>query len=504
MHTDDQSLPDADTLYERAPCALMITDKSGLILRANTTFCEWLGYTKEQLLGQRKMQEMLTIGGRIFHQTHWAPLLEMQRYVSEIKLEFLTSDGQKLPMVLNATRREHATGSFDEVSAFVVIERHRFEQEVLISKRQAEEALEAHLALQRNLSVADARLRVALESAQMHVWDVDPVTLERRYDESVAQLLGYTSAVVVSSFYYSSFIEPLDLHREAELFSAAIQSVAQEYRCIYRLNGIDGVQRTVLSTGRAAFDPDNKLVQFVGILQDITDVKREQAAAEDRALFAEQMIGIVSHDLRNPLSVVSMATEMLERQGLSPKQQKFVRHAHEAAQRARRLINDLLDFTQARIGQGIGVTKAPTDLHLLIGGTVEQLRIVHPNRDFVHSINGQGVCLADADRIVQLAGNLISNAIAYGAIDRPVTVTSAITEKRFELTVHNWGKPIPPDTLATVFRPMTRGVNLPHDTRSIGLGLFIVSEIVKAHGGTIYVTSTHGAGTTFKASFPLY
>ncbi|WP_283180444.1 HAMP domain-containing sensor histidine kinase [Pseudomonas sp. PMCC200344] len=196
-----------------------------------------------------------------------------------------------------------------------------------------------------------------------------------------------------------------------------------------------------------------------------------------------------------PLSVISMATEMLERQGLTPKQQKFVRHAHDAAQRARWLIIDLLDFTQVRIGRGIGVTKATTNLHLLIAGAVEQLRIVYPKRELVHSTHGQGLCIADGDRLAQLAGNLISNAVAYGAGDRPVTVTSSITELGFELMAHNWGTPIPPDVLATVFSPMTRGVNLPQDTRSVGLGLFIVSKIVKAHGGTVSVTST------FKAIF---
>lgn len=503
MGANDDPLPDVDVLYEHAPCALIITSKAGLILRANATFCEWLGYSKDQLVGRRKLQELLTIGGRIFHQTHWMPLLEMQRSICEVKLEFATSEGKKLPMILNATRREHLGGIFDEVCAFVVIERHRFEQEVLISKRQAEESLEAHLALQRDLSVADARLRVALESAKMHVWDVDPVTLERRYDNSVAQLLGYPSNQDVSASVYSDLIDPNDRPREAELFSAALGSVAQEYRCTYRLNGVDGVQRTVLSTGRAAFDPNNKLVQFVGILHDITDVKREQAAAEDRALFSEQMIGIVSHDLRNPLSVISMATEVLERNDLSPKQQQLVRHTQEAAQRARRLINDLLDFTQARIGRGIGVTKTTIDLHLLIAAAVEQLRIVYPKREFLHSINGQGLCMADSDRLTQLAGNLISNAVTYGAVDRPVTVTSSITEQGFELVVHNWGTPIPPDFLATVFSPMTRGVNLAQDSRSVGLGLFIVREIVKAHGGTVSVSSTIESGTAFMATFPL-
>lgn len=95
MQADADSLPGADSLYEYAPCALIVTSKAGVILRVNTTFCEWLGYPKDQLIGRRKLQELLTIGGRIFHQTHWIPLLEMQGSISEVKLEFATSDGKK-------------------------------------------------------------------------------------------------------------------------------------------------------------------------------------------------------------------------------------------------------------------------------------------------------------------------------------------------------------------------------------------------------------------------
>lgn len=118
-------------------------------------------------------------------------------------------------------------------------------------------------------------------------------------------------------------------------------------------------------------------------------------------------------------------------------------------------------------------------------------------------MQGNGLYIAEGDRQAQLTGNLISNAITYGAEDRPVTVTSSITALGFELMVYNWGSPIPPDFLATVFSPMTRGVNLLQDTRSVGLGLFIVSEIGKAHGGMVSVTSKIDVGTTFKATFPL-
>src|SRR5690349_3871179 len=100
-------LPDANALFEDAPCGLLLTDANGTIRRANRTFCRQTGLPAEELAGKRRIQELLTMGGRIFHQTHWAPLLQMQGSVAEIKLDVVHRDGRTLPMVMNVVRRHH-------------------------------------------------------------------------------------------------------------------------------------------------------------------------------------------------------------------------------------------------------------------------------------------------------------------------------------------------------------------------------------------------------------
>lgn len=496
------SLADADVLYQNAPCALMVTDATGLILKANQTFCGWLGYTADELVGHYRLQDFLTVGGRIFHQTHWAPLLEMQRSVAEVKLDLKTHDGNVVPMVFNATRRVHHGQVLDEVSAFIVAQRHRFEQDLLLAKRQAEETLEEHLALERELSVADARLRVAQESAQLYVWEVDPRTLTCLYDDQVARLLGFDSAQPVSMGAYRSFIDPQDLSREALVFDDALKSSGHEYRCVYCLNGVDGLQRTVLSTGRGVFDRHGNLLQFVGVLHDITEVSRQRIMAEDRALFAEQMIGIVSHDLRNPLQVVSMAAQYLQGLEVPARQATMLGHIRDATQRAQKLINDLLDFTQARIGQGLTLRRIPIDLNRGIAQGIDSLRLLYPGREIRFVPMAEVQSHADPDRLNQLVGNLISNAMAYGDERTPVTVTTRADHYGFEIAIHNFGRAIPPALLASIFLPMTRGAEVNREVRSVGLGLFIVSEIAKAHGGSVVVKSSAEGGTTFTARFP--
>jgi sigma-B regulation protein RsbU (phosphoserine phosphatase) len=380
-------LPPDDALYEDAPCGLLVTSRDGTIRRVNGTFCRWIGHEAGALVGRRRLQELLTMGGRIFHQTHWVPLLQMQGSIAEVKLDVVHQQGHTIPMMLNALRRGSGESAWHEVSVFVAEDRHRYEKELLHARKRAEELL------------------VQQQQAQQ--------------------------ALVL----------------------------AQE------------------------------------------EINRQRAVAEDRALFAEQMIGIVSHDLRNPLSTIQMSAYLLERGELSPTQRTVLGRINNATGRAQRLIAELLDFTLARIGTGLTVTPAPVDLHLLVSDSVDELAVAFPGRRLVHERMGDGECVVDADRLTQLIGNLVGNAVAYGAPDTPVRVTSRIHADGFDVSVHNDGTPIRQEVKASLFEPMVRGA-AGAGNRGVGLGLFIVREIVHAHNGEVAVTSSAEAGTTFTARFP--
>jgi sigma-B regulation protein RsbU (phosphoserine phosphatase) len=104
--------------------------------------------------------------------------------------------------------------------------------------------------------------------------------------------------------------------------------------------------------------------------------------------------------------------------------------------------------------------------------------------------------------LAQILGNLVANATTYGAFDSPVLVTTRIEAETFALDVHNRGNPIATEVLPTLFEPMTRGVGATNSGRSVGLGLFIVREIARAHGGDVLVSSTADTGTTFTVRCP--
>jgi len=235
----------------------------------------------------------------------------------------------------------------------------------------------------------------------------------------------------------------------------------------------------------------------VGVLQDVTESQRLRVLAEDKALLAEQTLGIVGHDLRNPLAAIQTGAEVLTFKPLDGEQQRAVAgRILSSTRRANRLIADLLDFTQARNGRALPLRPDEMDAHEMAREAVAELLSAHPDRLLRHVPQGDGRLLADVDRLAQAVGNLVSNAMAYGSPGTEITVRSVGLHDRVQLSVHNEGTPIDPALLPTIFEPMTRGAN-PGRNRSVGLGLYIVREIALAHGGEVECTSRAPEGTLF-------
>ena len=149
--------PSGDTLFDHAACALLLTASDGLILRANSTACSWLGYDESDLVGKMRAQELLPIGARLFYNTHCQPILEVQGSVGEIQVDLFNRGRDRLPMLINIMRRQEAGREVDHWALFKAADRRAYERE-LLSARKAAEAAEAELKkLNAQLSAADRR-----------------------------------------------------------------------------------------------------------------------------------------------------------------------------------------------------------------------------------------------------------------------------------------------------------------------------------------------------------
>jgi signal transduction histidine kinase len=238
------------------------------------------------------------------------------------------------------------------------------------------------------------------------------------------------------------------------------------------------------------------------INRDIARREELERALREAAHSQEQFVGILGHDLRNPLSAIVMATNRLERGDLPETQSSAIARITSSTTRMWRMIDQLLDLTQARLSDGIPITPKPeTDLCAVVTSTVDELRTAYPAAELVVEMSGQVLGLWDPDRMAQVVSNVVANAIHYGV--GPVEVRVRTADGTAMLEVHNGGPPIPEDLLPHVFEAFHRR---PQDgttsSRGLGLGLFIAERIVGAHGGRIDVRSADREGTTFSISLP--
>jgi len=215
----------------------------------------------------------------------------------------------------------------------------------------------------------------------------------------------------------------------------------------------------------------------------------ELASAELR----EQFIAVLGHDLRTPLSSIVTGADVLGMQGLPPNANKVVDRIRRSALRISGLVDDVVDFTRGRMGGGIALELKPeAALQLAFEQVIAELRNDYPQREIVAELSLPDSLLCDAGRMAQLLSNLLKNALVHGEPERPVRVLARQLDGGMELIVSNYGPTMPAETRAQLFKPFWRG-NSSSGDQGLGLGLFIVSEIAKSHGGQIDVVSADGA-----------
>ncbi len=263
----------------------------------------------------------------------------------------------------------------------------------------------------------------------------------------------------------------------------------------------EGRRSVVLISSAPIRDRMGQITAAVATFVDVTELRRAEAAAREAAEFGGKLIGIVSHDLRNPLNVIHLSvTQLLHSEALSAREQRAAARIAKAADRMKRMIAELLDFTRGRLGGGIPIQRVPGDLRAVLRQGVEELEAAWPERTVRLRVEpGRYEGEWDADRLAQVVSNLGSNALQYSPQDTPVTFQLRDAGATVELEVHNEGNPIPPEALPHLFDPFRRASS---EGGGLGLGLYIVEQVVKGHGGRIEVMSSAESGTTFRVTLP--
>jgi PAS domain S-box-containing protein len=495
-----------DALHRSAPVAIATIAPDGALTSWSAGGERLLGWREEELLGKGPVivpEDLLDEARALYARAAAGETIvgfETQR---------LHRDGSRVDVSLSAAPLRDAGGAVTGIVGVLTD---------LSERRQAEETLRE----------SEARMRLALETAGMGIWEMDLAEERAFSDARTAEIFGHHPPASAAEFF--ELLHPDDRERVAAEIEAATEEGAP-YSTEFRVRTPFGETRWVHAAGTVIRDEHGEPARMIGVALDVTEQKR--AEEELRALTAElearvaartreldsaraeaeranaaksEFLSRMSHELRTPLNAILGFAQLLERDGLAREQRESVEQILTAGRHLLELVEELLDV--ARIESGVLELEAQP---LLLAEVVERaLELVQPLADAGQIALGR--CphearelrvLADRQRLLQVVLNLLSNAVKFNRVGGRVDVTCARGgEERVVLSVHDTGVGLSEADALRVFLPFER-VHSPVQVEGTGLGLSVAKALVEAMGGTIGVESTPGEGSRFYVELPL-
>jgi PAS domain S-box-containing protein len=459
----------AEELYQDAPVGYLSTAPDGMILRCNRTFLALSGYSAAELVGRRRFYDLLPPGARIYYETHYAPLLEMQHEVREIALEIIRADGRRVPVLVNAQLKRDADGhpALIRITVLDATDRRQYERELLRARADAESRAAAASALQHInegvVLVDDDGKVVVLNRAAVRLFDLSEEDLAGAYLATIVE--GWTAIVpripVVSA-------------------GEAVNSVVVPLT-------VDGDNRWVAASGELA--PD-------GIVYTLRDVTAERRLEE----FRDDIVAIVSHELRTPLAGVYGAAQTLAMRGADlsdAARQGLVDMIVEQSGRLSRILEEIV-LTQRLDGGDLEFESAS------FGVLSTVLRVIEASHEWR---NARPVRLLESDELMavgdpvlfeQALVNLLDNAMKYTPAGGEIRVWVGRHRSSARVTVADDGPGIEAMDRERIFEKFFRAD--PAQVTGVagtGLGLYITREVVRRMQGRVGLLPADRGATFF-------
>jgi signal transduction histidine kinase len=356
-------------------------------------------------------------------------------------------------------------------------------------------------------------------------WEEFAVTLAPLRDADKVELRDHAIAVlkVIAADLETPQAESQSIAKSQGLGPVGSSDTAAEVHAVARMSsGLNGDQvmaefRALRSsvlrlwTRSAAVATPDGLEDMIRFNEAIDQAQSESMARYSKLLRDAQslFLAILGHDVRSPLGAASMGAQvLLHDQTLPSKVLKVSLRIFNSTKRVDEIVRDLLDFSTSHLGDGIPIDPYTVDLAEICHDVVEEARTFHPDRQIELTSAGSLIGSWDGPRIAQAFANLISNAIQHGKPEGPIQVAVSGGEREVLFEVKNEADVIPPAKLRSLFDPVksfairSASERVPSRVQNLGLGLYVVKEIVKAHEGDVSVTSSEEAGVKFSVTLP--
>ena len=501
LSEDAAFLQAAENLYGLAPFGYVATTGSGRVLLVNETVLAWLGYTREELQSKVRFPDLLTPGGRLFYETHLAPILMADGFADEVALDLVSKQGAIVPTLVNGrqTRDRSNGGLLNRWTIFKASERRMYERDLVSAQHLFETTLSSigDGVITTNASGAVTFLNGV--AADLSGWDPDLAA--GRAIEDVLILTREDTGELIEN----PIRQALRTRARVGLDNHTI------------LLSKNGTQFVVDDSAAPILDDDGELLGAVMVFRDVSGRRRAERALgaayqELEAKAAElrrsnedlsQFAYVASHDLRSPLKTVTMYSQLLQRRysdKLDCEGIELLSEIESATKRLGGLIEDLLAFST--VSSNPEYPPSPIDADVALGIVRENLQGII--KESGASVNSGPLpkLSVDTTNLIQLFQNLVANAIRYRSAAPPqIWITAQRQGSFWHFYCRDNGVGIPPEHYERVFEPFKRLHG--HEIPGSGIGLALCRKIVERNGGRIWVESVVGEGSTFQFTLPV-
>ncbi len=541
-------------LFESGIIGILVTDLAGSIHEANDAFLDMVGYSRHEVATGQMQWTAITPPEWVQADQRSVEELEQLGVCVPFEKEYWRKDGQRVPVLVGVALLDATKGLciayILDMSARKQAERER---DALLARERAAR-LEAEEAQRRIAFLAESskilatsldyrttlRAIVRLAVPQLADWSIvdlinrdgsinrvevahadpvkEPVFAEyqakypprRETNPQLRQVLETGQALLVAS------VEPVTLneitqddHRQQMLRTLALRSFI-----IVPLRTHDDVVGA-LSFAYSHDSGRNYTPHDVALFEELAnraalaiDNANLYHAAQEAVRVRDSFLSVAAHELKTPLTTLYGQAQLLERrlprEGVSERNQQSVRSMIEQVKRLNEMIEALLDISRLESGQ-LAVDQSPVDMAVIVQQAVDEMQLTLSPRHslFCEGCNAPLTVLGDAMRLTQVFRNLLQNAVKYSPNGGNVWVQLSSNEREVCATVSDEGIGIPQESLPELFRQFHRVQNeATKRIQGVGIGLFVVREIVTLHGGSINVESVEGHGSTFTVCLP--
>lgn len=334
------------------------------------------------------------------------------------------------------------------------------------------------------------------------VWDWDFVANRIWWNEGVHKLFGYpVETIPPDSAWWFDHIHPDGVARVKKTIEKVLRNQESVWGCDYRFRRVDGSYAHVIDRGYIEYSPSGKPLHMMGAMLDVTELRGVEQALIKSIRQRDELVGVVSHELKNPLTAISNSILLILRSLPKDEQSKSIEKSIEriqrAVQRMSRLTGDLLDITKLESGR---FAIEPDRVSVLsVVNEVAQFQVLAAKEKEIHLTTNVPGDIPDAycdhDRLIQVLSNLIGNAIKFTPKGGQVVVEATQLNDEILFHVRDTGIGIPIEDLPHVFDRFWQSKESAY--RGTGLGLAVAKGIVESHGGKIWVESESGKGSSF-------